>query len=358
MEFSDSDILYACTNPKELHLIVLPTEKCNFRCLYCYEDHDVGRMSEETVGALALFLEKAIPTLTHLTIDWFGGEPLLGLSIIRKINGLAKSLSDRKTPQLFFRSGVTTNAYLLRPEVFAELSALNVNQYQVTLDGLRSQHDKTRIRTDGGGSFDTIWQNLLAMRDTTFAFDVLLRLHLTSQNLSQMPQLVAEVEREFGGDERFKLFLKPIKNLGGSGSSYAKEVGLTNGDEVAARLEETLVTRKPFWHPNAVCHASKFNSLIIRSSGAIAKCTTALNDPINNIGQLKNDGTLDIRRDVVLKWSRGVFGMDKDELYCPYGGIHKSSSNDEATSDGGAVAQRASAPAIAQIKGIPVVVAY
>lgn len=30
-----------------LHLIILPTEKCNLRCVYCYEDFKKGKMSEK-----------------------------------------------------------------------------------------------------------------------------------------------------------------------------------------------------------------------------------------------------------------------------------------------------------------------
>jgi hypothetical protein len=35
-------------SPRIQELILLPTEKCNFRCTYCYEDFDLGKMSEET----------------------------------------------------------------------------------------------------------------------------------------------------------------------------------------------------------------------------------------------------------------------------------------------------------------------
>ncbi|PJJ00771.1 hypothetical protein BX264_1060 [Streptomyces sp. 2333.5] len=41
--------LVAALTDRTLHLIILPTEQCNFRCTYCYEDFSVGRMGPETV---------------------------------------------------------------------------------------------------------------------------------------------------------------------------------------------------------------------------------------------------------------------------------------------------------------------
>lgn len=321
MEFSDDDLLFVCTNPHELHLIILPTEKCNFRCLYCYEDHVKGRMSDATVSAICQYLSRNTPELKHLTIDWFGGEPLLGLNVIRRINAHALSLA--KDQKFWFRSGMTTNAYLLTPNVFDELTALGVNQFQITLDGPKDLHDTTRIQTNGQGSFDRIWSNLQYMKTSSAAFDVLLRVHLTRSNFSRIPELAELISAEFGGDPRFKIFLKPIKNLGGEGSAFAKQEAVFDGEAEARRLETELKIGSEFWQPNAICHASKFNSWIFRADGAVAKCTTALDDPINRLGTIRDDGTLDVDQDKILKWSRGVFSMNRDELYCPLGGIHK-----------------------------------
>lgn len=323
MNFSKEDILFEATNPNELHLIIFPTEKCNFRCKYCYEDHSAARMKPEIQNALLKYVGRQLPNLSHITIDWFGGEPLLGLPVIRRINGTILDQQKAGHTNAWFRSGITTNGYLLKPELFEELLQLGVVQYQITLDGPKDLHNTTRIMTDGGGSFDRIWSNIIAMHKRPEQFDVLLRLHLMTRNVDRVPELIEQIERELGDDHRFKLFLKPIKNLGGDGLNFCAIESLPNGDEIAESLQQTLKTNRGFWSPNPICHASKFNSHIIRADGRIAKCTTALDDPINTIGKITEDGRLELDRTKIIKWSRGVFDMNPDRLYCPYGGIHK-----------------------------------
>ena len=50
---------------KILHLILLPTEKCNFRCKYCYEDFSIGRMNVDTISGVKALLEKRCSDLSH-----------------------------------------------------------------------------------------------------------------------------------------------------------------------------------------------------------------------------------------------------------------------------------------------------
>ena len=37
--------LQECLASNVLHLILMPTEACNFRCTYCYEDFKLKRMA-------------------------------------------------------------------------------------------------------------------------------------------------------------------------------------------------------------------------------------------------------------------------------------------------------------------------
>ncbi len=47
-------------NPEVMELILYPTEQCNFRCTYCYENFDIGKMSE----SVQLSVKKLISELS------------------------------------------------------------------------------------------------------------------------------------------------------------------------------------------------------------------------------------------------------------------------------------------------------
>jgi uncharacterized protein len=320
---TDEDILFACTNEDEYHLIVLPTEKCNFKCLYCYERHDVGKMSPSIVRSLKALIGRVAPQVSNFSLDWFGGEPLLGLSIIQDVNAVALE-ACRSGKNGKFRSAITTNGYLLDQATFRSLLSLEVREYQITLDGIGAEHDKTRIQRNGEGSFDRIWSNLQDMSREEGQFRVLLRLHVTESNIASVRSTISHIKDAFGHDPRFRIFLKGIQDLGGYGSNFASRVAVADGDDRIASIERELHGDQPFWHPNSICHASKFNSFIIRADGKISKCTTALYDDVNIIGRLLDDGRMSMDREKTLRWSRGLFTMDRDTLYCPLGGIHEA----------------------------------
>ena len=65
-----------------LLLTILPTEQCNFRCVYCPEEFSRGKMSEEVQKAIIRYVRQNINAYTGLRVSWFGGEPLLAMDVI------------------------------------------------------------------------------------------------------------------------------------------------------------------------------------------------------------------------------------------------------------------------------------
>ena len=105
-------------------LIVMPTEKCNFRCKYCYETYEKGAMTREQQNALLKFIQKQIRSVPKLNLSWFGGEPLLALDVIEYVMEKAIIMcGERKTT---LSSNMTTNGYFLDIPTFDKLYSLSL----------------------------------------------------------------------------------------------------------------------------------------------------------------------------------------------------------------------------------------
>ena len=160
-----------------LHLILLPTEQCNFRCTYCYERFGIGQMSCATQQAVCRLIQHR-RDLKRLQISWFGGEPLVAFRVVRHIAAFAQQFCQ--DTGIEYQSDMTTNGYLLDTVRAQELLDLAVADFQVSLDGDREEHDRTRIQVDGRGSFDRIMENLKAMVRMDRQFSMGVGLKLTS----------------------------------------------------------------------------------------------------------------------------------------------------------------------------------
>src|ERR1700754_382617 len=148
-----------------LHLIILPTEQCNFRCTYCYEDFKIGTMKRPVIDGVKQLLKKRTPTLRQLHIAWFGGEPLLALPIIEEISGSVQVFA-KEALDLTYTAEMTTNAFRLDLSTAERLYALGVRHNETTLAGKQTIHDQTRVQRNGKGSFQRIWKNLVELRSS------------------------------------------------------------------------------------------------------------------------------------------------------------------------------------------------
>lgn len=324
-------------------LILLPTERCNFRCTYCYEDFALGRMSESTQTGIENFLKNRIPELSHLQLSWFGGEPLVAKDVVLRLSSYAHRLCESEGVRL--SGGLTTNAYLLRKSLLEELLTYGQTFFQITLDGFGAVHDAVRKQAGGKGSFDRIWENLLDAKTVTGDFHIQLRIHVRRENVEHLPVLMRALGESFARDKRFTLDFEHLRDLGGTGGksvvapitraelrgieaecrglyrSYAAPS--ERAPEEGFGEEERQPTSK-FGAPLAeqyICYAARANSLLIRSDGRLGKCTVALDDDRNTIGRIREDGTIELDNDKLRPWLRGLDQLSVAELACPLSGL-------------------------------------
>ncbi|HYD62326.1 MAG TPA: radical SAM protein [Noviherbaspirillum sp.] len=305
-----------------MELILYPTEQCNFRCTYCYEDFLLGKMSRETIDGIKRLISHRAPDIKHLNMSWFGGEPLAAKDVVYEIAEHAHQECQAKGVHL--TGHLTTNGYFVDVETAARLHSLGQSHYQISLDGLGEDHDKTRKLMSGGGTFARIWSNMLALRDSDVGFHINFRIHLTRENLASIERLAHEMRREFLHDSRFTAYTKTIENLGNDAANdlliplHERQASYRRIADAfgIAMNDQTADTEAAPTSPQ-ICYAARPNSLAIRANGVIQKCTVLMSDDTNRIGAIKPDGSMDLDRDKMGYWMRGYDSMDLNELKCP-----------------------------------------
>ena len=147
-------------NPVLNSMVVLNLD-CNFACLYCYEGDMKGNlyMSDETAALLIDLIKKNfIGEKKKLLIDFYGGEPLLSLGLIKSISRELKDFTQEKGGSFSFT--LVTNGSLFKRQVAEELVSWGLERVKITLDGPAEVHNHYRPFKSGAGSFDTLIKNI------------------------------------------------------------------------------------------------------------------------------------------------------------------------------------------------------
>jgi len=310
---------------RSLELYINSTERCNFRCTYCYEDFAIGRMKPETIEQVKRFIERNIKGRQRLYLNWFGGEPLIASDVVIEISTFARDLCDSLGVELI--GGVTTNGYVLGVELMEQLLQCKQKHFQVTLDGEQEAHDAVRRRADGKGTFKEIWSNLLALRRSDLDFSILLRLHVRPHQQDSVGRLVDKINVELAADQRFKVGFHALQNLGGPTAGTFDVLSNAEYDSISAKLlaahNSGLNIEKMEGEVSGeacgahVCYACKSNAFTIRADGRIGKCTVAVDQEYNVVGRLSDDGRVEISEAKHKKWTVGLHTLDPEHLACP-----------------------------------------
>lgn len=252
---------------EDIAVTICPTLSCNLRCPYCFEKNKKqGFMDEKTCDAVIDFINSHTYAKT-LSLNWYGGEPLLCTNTIRYF--LTK-LSDIKDIKLVSH-GMVTNATLLKDENLELFKEYPLNSIQVTFDGIKSTHDTKRIYADGRGSYDEIVKNLKNFVEYYPETFVSIRVNIDKNNANQFMTIYETIKGLFPDKKNIIVYPGIIKDCGIRKSNSPI---LMNEDIV--RINEQFTKRGyPLKFPHTVesgCCANCLSSYIIGPQGEIYKC--------------------------------------------------------------------------------------
>lgn len=323
-----------------LELILLASEDCNFRCTYCYEDFARGTMKPEVREGIKAMLQRRVRSLRQLSVEWFGGEPLYGWEAVSDLGPFIHSFC--KENGIAFSSHMTTNGYLLTPDVAAQLLSWNIRDFQITLDGLPEIHDRRRQGRDGSGTFDTILANLKALSATDEQFSVTVRMNFDHENIPQLLPLLDLLKAELGTDPRFQPYFFAVERWGSVNDNNPSICGIKDADTAYWHLMDAARERgmntgpgvKQHRFGSGACYAARPNNFIIGASGKLMKCTVALDKEDQNVvGSISPEGDVKIDSDKLAMWTGPVFEDDRvckkchvlpicQGMFCPLERMH------------------------------------
>lgn len=309
-----------------LHLIILPTEQCNFRCKYCYETFKKGKMEEAIQESIVKYVRKNIHKYTGLYDNWFGGEPLEALDVVERLSEeFQKICKFAKKP---YSAGMTTNGYDLTIETYKKLYKLAVYNYQITVDGLEEEHDKQRVLTGGQGIFANIIGNLLDIKNRIRNFNAsfIIRTNFTKQIFDDIERFLAFYSKTFNDDARFNFYIHMASDWGGERvSAFSNEILSESQyrDIIRSIINYGIQLNydSHYSHLNyqsCICYASRRNSIVIGSDATLYKCTGDFEFEKNNVGKLTLNGELQYNQNYDL-WLGGIHEVEDKCKNCFYG---------------------------------------
>lgn len=126
-----------------INITIYPTQECNARCFYCFENGEKRTpMSEETVAKVVEYISKNVTADDEVVFRWFGGEPLVADHIIDYITTQVDSFFHGK---LRYSSIVTTNGFNISDDLISRAKhKWHAKKFHVTIDGYGEEHNRRK----------------------------------------------------------------------------------------------------------------------------------------------------------------------------------------------------------------------
>lgn len=265
-------------------LTILPTIQCNLGCPYCFEGlKRSGMMDEATADAIVEFIGQH-QLAKGYSISWFGGEPLLGIGIMKylldKLSGLDKL---KRTSH-----SIVTNGTLLNDSAIDLFKQYPLDSIQITFDGLEDAHNSKRFFVSGkGGSYDLILSNLDRFVRECPDTNVSLRFNVDKSNSDDYRRFAEMIAKRYSGSKVSTYPALLRKTEGCSTYSY-----FTMADSV--KFHKTLRNQNGVtnWYPSPQwkgCTATCASSYVIGPEGEIYRCWEHVGKEDKIIGNIKDE---------------------------------------------------------------------
>ena len=177
-----------------MHLTVVPTMDCCFRCFYCFE-HTKSRkyMSEEVMDSIVEYV-KNLSGLRRMLLTWFGGEPLMAQPLISRFY---RKLRSSFTGDI--QSDIITTGYHIDGDTVDLFRETGISSVQITLDGGRESHNRVKFTDGCNDVFSRTIENAGLLAEELPDINIVFRVNVTKKNAAEYPEVFRTLYSTFKG---------------------------------------------------------------------------------------------------------------------------------------------------------------
>ena len=274
------------------NLIINPTVDCNFSCWYCYQNHSHGRMKDNTIEGIKKFVDRLVfeKKIKGIDLSWFGGEPLLHFNkIVYQLSLYIKELMMKNS--LTFSNSITSNGFLATANKFEQFEEIGLNVFQITLDGDRESHNKTR-NINGKPSFDVIINNIISLCSYNPDNIITLRINYTDDIIKKnFGEILNVIPLEIR--KQIKINFQRVWQTSKVNEDSQRDNPYLKNSIIQLREMGFNISIASYQiNFNNICYADRFYYAHINYDGKVYKCTARDYTDENQVGTLTDSGQI------------------------------------------------------------------
>lgn len=266
---------------------ILSSQACNARCSYCFSQQDSSLvMSKETAFKVAEFIKTISEGTNEIHINWFGGEPLLGVDAISIVCNELKQCKE-------LTCSITTNGSLIDETIVERMiNEWNICNVIIPLDGNEQVHNRIKnyVKTDKNE-----YRHIIKTVDILLSkgINVSISLNFDRDNFKYIKEALSDFSI-FASNRLF--YLKPnaifppekivndekINVITDDYNAYMKDMICWLQEYGYQRTLNSMIPKRF----DAACTYADKNNYVVSSSGLLLKCLRKEKVPKNTIGNV------------------------------------------------------------------------
>ena len=288
------------------------TSGCNATCYYCFEKGILAqKMTRDIADATFEFIKSVIGESRNISVEWFGGEPLLNVEIIDYLSEKIQQYCQKRN--IKFKAFMISNGSLFTEDIIEKcVKNWKVKKVQITLDGYKQDYEHIKnYNQPEKYNFDLVIKNIKKLSEN--GIRVSIRMNYDTTNYESLKELIQYLHTMFEYDKNISYYIYPIWS-----ATKNTFVSKSKADIKFLELFEILVANKmatikdlsKLKYRRYQCSACGIDNYSVLPDGKLLKCSEAFESVIGDVYEgVKNE---------ILASNWTDIGMDDDCMECVF----------------------------------------